>query len=355
MLKIQKKMLCSMYYKSTDIRLEEVDVPSIKAGELLVKTEACGLCGGETMEWYIMPRAPRVLGHEPTGVVVQVGSGVKKFKEGDRVFVHHHVSCMSCHFCNRGYYSMCESYSKSRLDPGGFTEYFRVPAENVQFDTQLLPDNVTFEEGTMLEPMGCTLSGIKACNIRYGDTVAIVGLGFMGMSYLEQAKISPAGKIFGLDFSNWRLEKAKSFGATYTINPKNEDAVARLKELNNGRLADVVIVTAPFLSAWDSGLNLCEKGATLHLGAPVAPDAIWAIKANPLYFKEIRIVPTYSSSQVESEEVLDLISSGRLKVDHLITHHFGLDHVQDAIQSMLKANDSLKVMIVPSMTKRTIS
>lgn len=348
---IPERMVCAVYYRNTDVRLEEVDVPQIGPRELLVKTEACGLCGGETMEWYLMPRAPRVLGHEPAGVVVQVGKEVKKFKEGDRVFVHHHVSCMSCHFCNRGFYSMCENYSRSGIDPGGFAEYFRVPAENVQFDTQLLPENVTFEQGTLLEPMGCTLSGIKACNIRYGDTVAIVGLGFMGMSYLEQVKISPAGKIFGLDFNDWRLENARTHGASYTFNPKNEDAASKMKELNNGRLADVVIVTAPFVSAWDSGLNLCEKGATLHLGAPVAPDATWVINANPLYFKEIKIVPTYSSSQLESEELLDLISSGRLDVDYLITHHFGLDKVQDAIQLMLQANDSLKPMIVPALTE----
>jgi L-iditol 2-dehydrogenase len=347
---VPEKMFCAVYYSNTDVRLEERPVPKIGYGELLVKTEACGLCGGETMEWYLAPRAPWVLGHEPAGVVVQVGEGVTKFKEGDRVFVHHHVSCMSCHFCNRGYYSMCNQYSKTKLYPGGFSEYFRVAAPNVQFDTQILPDNVTFEQGTLLEPMGCTLSGIKACNIRYGDTVAIIGLGFMGMSYLEQAKISPAGKIIGLDFSDWRLEKAKTLGATHTINSKKIDAVSAIKELNNGRLADVVIVTAPFVSAWDAGLHLCEKTATLHLGAPVDPEATWTIQANPLYFREIKIVPTYSSSQVESLEVLDLISSGRLDVNPLITHHFGLDKVQDAIQLMLKANNSLKPMIVPSMT-----
>jgi len=348
---IPKTMACAVYYRNSDVRLQEMAVPEIGPGELLVKTEACGLCGGETMEWYLMPRAPRILGHEPAGVVVAVGAGVKKFKEGDRVFVHHHVSCMSCHYCNRGYYSMCESYSKSKIDPGGFAEYFRVPAENAQFDTQILPDNVTFEQGTLLEPMGCTLSGIKACNIHYGDTVAIIGLGFMGMSYLEQAKLSPAGKIIGLDFSDWRLETAMKLGATDTINPKIEDAAAKIREMNHGRLADVVIVTAPFVSAWDSGLQLCDKGATLHLGAPVAPDATWTINANPLYFKEIKIVPTYSSSQLESEELLDMISTGRLQVDSLITHHFGLDGVQDAIQLMLKASDSLKPMIVPSLTK----
>jgi L-iditol 2-dehydrogenase len=347
---VPEKMVSAVYYSNTDVRLEERPVPKIGHGELLVKTEACGLCGGETMEWYLAPRAPWVLGHEPAGIVAQVGEGVTKFKEGDRVFVHHHVSCMSCHFCNRGYYSMCEQYSKTKLYPGGFSEYFRVAAPNALFDTQILPDNVTFEQGTLLEPMGCTLSGLKACNIRYGDTVAIVGLGFMGMSYLEQAKISPAGKIIGLDFSDWRLEQAMLLGATHTINSKKEDAATKIRDLNNGRLADVVIVTAPFVSAWDAGLHLCEKAGTLHLGAPVDPEATWTIQANPLYFREIKIIPTYSSSQVESLEVLDLISSGRLNVNPLITHHFGLDKVKDAIQLMLKANESFKPMIVPSMT-----
>jgi L-iditol 2-dehydrogenase len=347
---IPKTMSVAVYYNNHDIRLDERPVPKIGHGEILVKTEACGLCGGETMEWYYIPRAPIVLGHEATGVVVQVGEGVTKFKEGDRVFVHHHVPCMNCHYCNRGYYSMCEQFSKTRLDPGGFAEYFRAPAANVQFDTQLLPDSVSFEQGTLLEPMGCTLSGLKACKIQYGDTLVIVGLGFMGMSYLQQALISPAGKIIGLDFNEWRLRKAKEMGATHVYNPNEVDVLARIKEINQGRGADIVIATAPNVSTWDYGLSLCDKGATLHIGAPVGPKDTWSINANSFYFREVTIVPKYSSSQVESTEIIDLITSKRLNPDLLITHRFGLQQVQEAVELLLHAGESLKSMIIPGMT-----
>jgi L-iditol 2-dehydrogenase len=348
---IKRTMKVAVYYRNDDVRLEERPIPEIGPGELLVEVEACGLCGGETMEWYLAPRAPKVLGHEPAGRVVQIGEGVKKFKVGDRVFAHHHVPCMSCHFCQRGYYTMCEHYGKTAIYPGGFAEFLRVPAENVQFDTLSLPDNVSFEEATLIEPMACTLKGIRQTPIHYGDTVAIVGMGLMGMSYLQFIRLSPAGKIFALDFSEWRLSKSLSLGATHTINPKNENAVEKMRDLNDGRLADVVIVTAPLVPAWEQGLTLCEKGANLHLGAPPAPEVKWSVHPNYLYFNEIKINSAYSATHIDTQAVLDMIASGRMDVKPLITNHFGLDGVHNAIQLLLVANESLKSIIVPRLTQ----
>ena len=345
-----KKMKVAVYYKNNDVRLEERPIPKIGAEEILVKTEACGLCGGETMEWYLAPRAPKILGHEPGGVIIQAGKGVKKFKVGDRVFVHHHVPCMSCHFCQRGFFTMCSHYKETGIDPGGFAEYFRVPADNVQFDTLLLPDNVSFEEATIIEPMACTLKGINQTQIHHGDTVVIVGVGLMGMSYLELLKLSPAGKIIATDFSEWRLKKALDLGATHAINPNDEVAVDKIRSLNNGLAADVVIVTVPNAKAWQAGLDLCEKGASIHFGAPPPPDINMQINPNWLYFNEIKINSSYSASHIETSAVLDLIASGRVDAKALITHEFGLDKVQDAIQLLLAADKSLKTVICPSLT-----
>lgn len=346
-----KTMKTAVYYRNTDVRLEERPIPTIGPGELLVKTMACGLCGGETMEWYLAPRAPKILGHEPTGVVVQVGAGVKGIKEGDRVFVHHHVACMRCHYCQRGYFTMCEQYSKSGIDPGGFAEYFRVPSENAYFDTLVLPDEISFEEGTVIEPMACVLHGVRQTPISHGDTVAIVGLGFMGMCYLELVRLSPAGRIIGIDFSDWRLEKALQLGATHIINPKKESPVDAIKEINEGRLADVVIVTAPTVKAWEQGFALCAKGAHIHFGAPPPPDASLSINPNFLYFNEIKINSAYSASHIDTRSVLEMLASGRLDAKPLITHQFGLDGVQEAIQMLLQAGESLKSIIIPDLTK----
>jgi L-iditol 2-dehydrogenase len=346
-------MKAAMYYRNDDVRLEELPIPELGPGDLLVKTEVCGLCGGETLEWYQMPRAPRVLGHEPTGVVVAMGAGVAKFKEGDRVFALQHVGCMSCHYCHRGLYTMCESFSKTQLHPGGFAEYIRVPSENVQLATLLLPDTVSFEEGTLIEPMACCLKGVRRSKVQPGDTVAIVGLGFMGMCYLELLAIYPAGRIFGLDFSDWRLEKARSLGATHSINPKVGDAVAKLKDQNEGRGADAVFVTAPTVDAWELGLQLCEKGAHLHFGAPPHPDKVWRVNPANLYFREIHTNSSFSSNSVDTAAVLDLLAAKRLDADALITHRFGLDRVGEAIQLLLKANRSLKLLVYPSLTGQT--
>jgi len=181
--------------------------------------------------------------------------------------------------------------------------------------------------------------------------VAIVGLGFMGMCYLQLITLSQAGKIFALDFSDWRLEKARSLGATHTINPKVEDPVERLKDLNEGRGADAVFVVAPTLDAWESGLSLCEKGATLHLGAPPPPETVWRINPNQLFFHEIKTNTSYSANHVDTRAVLDLLAAKRVDADAMITHRFGLDGVEEAIRLLLAADASLKSLILPSLTK----
>jgi L-iditol 2-dehydrogenase len=344
---IPKTMKAAVYYSNSDVRVEPREVPEIGPGELLVKVEACGLCGGETMEWYLAPRAPKILGHEPTGYVAKVGPGVTGFKEGDRVFVHHHVGCLSCHFCNRGHFSLCENFRKSNIHPGGFTEYFRVPPDLTSLDTLLLPDEISFEVGTVIEPVACALKGVRMAGIQPGDTVAIVGSGFMGLSYLQLAAVFSAGKIFALDFSDWRLEKARSLGATHTINPLNENPLEKLRDLNEGRLADVVILCAPAIKAWDSALQLCEKGATLHITAPPPPDDRIEVNPNELYFKEITLNGSYSATHLDTRAVLDLLVANRINAEEMITHRFGLDGVVEAIQLILSGGKSLKSIILP--------
>ncbi len=335
------------YYSNDDVRIEQKPIPELNRGDVLVQTEVCGLCGGETMEWYLASRAPKVLGHEPTGVVVAVGEDVDKFHEGDRVFVHHHVPCMSCHFCHRGRYTLCEKFGKTKIDPGGFAQYFRVPAENVILDMLRLPDNVSFEEGTLIEPMACALKGVRQTPIHPGDTVAIIGMGFMGMCYLELLKLSHAGKIFALDFSSWRLGVARKLGAEFVINPKNENPIEKLKDQNHGLGADAVFVLAPSLPAWELGWELCERGGQIHFGAPPAPEVTWDVNPNALYFSEIQINSSYSANHIHTRDVLDLLESKRIDAHPLITHTFGLGDVSKAIHLLLQADRSLKMLVYP--------
>lgn len=343
----QDTMRVAVYYNNQTVLVEESPVPQVGAGELLVKTVACGLCGGEAMEWYLAPRAPKVLGHEPVGIVVDVGQGVTKFKKGDRVFVHHHVACMSCHFCNRGYFSMCERFSQTRIVPGGFAEYFKVSAENADLDTYILPEEVSFEEGTMIEPLACALRGFMDIKVHPGDTVAIVGVGFMGMGFVKLSQLFPFARIVALDLNDWRLEQARRHGATHGINPNRESPVDVLRDLNRGRLADMVIVTSPSAKAWVMALELCEKGGKFHYNAPPPPDELIRLSYNELYFREIKIYSTYSASHIETRAILDLMTTKRLDTSGLITHRFGLDNVAEAIALLLQGGESLKSLIIP--------
>ena len=327
MTSVPKIMKAVIYYNNSDVRLEERPVPEIGPGEVLVNMEACGLCGSELTEYYMVPRAPLVMGHEPTGVVAKIGKGVTKFKEGDRVYVHHHVGCMSCHQCQRGNFTLCENYTKSRLYPGAMCEYFRVPEENAKFDTLILPDNVSFEVGTLIEPIGCTLRGVKITPIRHGDTVIVIGMGFIGRCYLELLRHSPAGKIIVLDLNEWRLEQGLKHGATHTINPSKVNLIQKIKEINDGRLADAVFVAVPNIKVWDQGLALCEKGATIHFGTPLDPEIQWSINPNKIWFSEIKMNFTYSTTHIETQAVLDIIASGRFDAESLISHRFGMDQV----------------------------
>lgn len=343
-------MRAAVYYTNRDVRVEERPIPQIGPGEVLVKTEACGLCGGEAMEWYLAPRAPKILGHEPAGVIVEVGEGVTGFAVGDRVFVHHHVPCHDCRDCQRGAATLCASYSKTHIDPGGFADYFRVPAENVP-EMLKLPEHVSFEEACVIEPMSDCLYGMQTLRVVSADTIAIQGAGFMGLCFVQLARLYPFARIVALDFSDWRLERALEMGATHTINPKREDAPAVLSSINGGRLADAVVSTAPSAKAWEAALGLVGTGGTLHVNAPPHPDERVQVDPNHLYFSGITINHAYSSTRAETNAVLEMIANGRVDAKSLITHRFGLEGIAQGLDLLTRAGESIKSVIIPSLTR----
>jgi L-iditol 2-dehydrogenase len=343
-------MKVAVYYNNDDVRLVSMPVPQIGPGELLIKTAACGLCGGETMEWYLKPRAPKVLGHELTGTVVARGEGVKDFQIGDRVVAHHHAACMSCEMCNKGFYTLCEKYSELGIDPGGHAEYVRVTAHQAQMDTYILPENVSFLAGVVVEPLGCVLRGIRKTRIHPSDTVVVLGAGFMGLGFTTLRSLWPSTNLVVLDFNDWRLEKARQLGATHTINPNDQDPQEFLREINGGQLADVVYLTAPSKAAWEAAYTLLGKGGMIHINAPPHPDDIAEIKPAEIFFKELTINGAYSASHQDTRDVLNLIKSGRINGETLLTHQFGLDQVSEAIHLMLEVGKSLKPVILPELT-----
>jgi L-iditol 2-dehydrogenase len=339
-------MKAAVYYSQRDIRVEDVPVPKISQSEALVEMKACGVCGSDLMAWYLENRAPLVLGHEPSGVIAEIGSEVEAFNVGDKVFVHHHVACLKCHYCLRGDYTLCEQFHKTNIVPGGFSQYFKVPAPNLQLDTLKIPESMSFEEATLIEPVGCCLRALKKCKIQKGDTVAIVGAGATGIIHTALSKIFGAEKTIVSDLIDFRLKVAEKFGADVVVNPRKADLTKIVLAETSGRGVDLAIITAPSLEAYKTGLNVCRKGGKLCVFAPTDPGKHLEISSKQLFFSELQIIPSYSTSHVETREALELIKSGKIKAEDLITHRFTLEDTAKAFKTALEDWESLKVIVL---------
>ena len=189
------------YYSNADIRIRKIERPRIKENEILVKMQACGICGTDVMEWYRKKSAPKVLGHEMSGEICEIGKNVEVFKISDRVFVSHHVPCFDCYYCNNKKFSACNSLHTGNFFPGGFSEYIRIPEENVKYGTFILPNDMTFDEATMIEPMACAIAGQNMLSLKKGETLMIIGSGISGISHIQLAK-NKGLKIISTDVSN---------------------------------------------------------------------------------------------------------------------------------------------------------
>src|SRR4030066_2190020 len=203
----------AMYYNNEDVRLEEVPAPRIGPGELLVKVLESGICGSDVMEWYRIKKAPRVLGHETAGEIVEVGKEVKNYKVGNRVFVSHHVPCNTCQYCLNGFHTLCDTLRTTNFDPGGFAEYIRVPKINVDRGVFLLPKEVSFEDGVFIEPLACVLRGQRLAGLRAGQRVFVIGSGMSGIFPIDRVRCSGARWVTASDIDEYRLKAAKKFGA----------------------------------------------------------------------------------------------------------------------------------------------
>jgi len=339
-------MKAAMYYSLDDIRIQDVPKPKIGVNEILVEMKACGVCGSDLMEWYLRSRAPLVLGHEPAGVIVEAGKNVKNFRVGDRVFAHHHVADLTCYYCKHGDYTLCPQFAQTHLEPGGFAEYFKVPAPNLQIDTLKLPDNVSYEEATLIEPIGCCIRAQNKVGVQRGESVAVIGAGPSGIIHAMLAKIAGARQVLITDLVDYRLGMAERLGADLALNHQNENVTERVKQATENRGADVVIVTAPNAKAVEDSVQMVRRGGKILLFAPTQPDQYARLSPHRLFFSEITVVPSYSVSHIETRKALQLITSGRLKAKELITHRFPLSQTREAFQTAAKSKECLKIIVL---------
>jgi len=339
-------MKAALYYALQDIRLEEMPTPTIGKQEALVKMKACGICGSDLMDWYVRTRAPTVLGHEPSGTIVKVGSRVQEFDVEDRVFVHHHVACLTCHYCTHGDYTLCKQFHETNIDPGGLAQYFRVPEPNLRLDTLKIPESISFEEATLIEPIGCCIRALRKNNIQAGSTVAILGAGTTGAIFTAVSKVFKASKTIVSDPIEYRLKMAKNFGADETINPEKENPEPAVMAWTDGIGVDLVFVTAPFVDAYKVALRIARKGGKICLFAPTSPGSYLQISPRDLFFSEKTIAPSYSTSHLETREALQIIESRSIRAGELITHRFNLMEALEAFRTASEDKRSLKVVVM---------
>ena len=339
-------MRVAMYYNNRDVRLEEMPTPPIGPGEILIRVQASGVCGSDVMEWYRIPKAPLVLGHEITGEVVAVGEGVRKFKEGDRVFATHHVPCNTCYHCLRGNHSACDTLRRTHFDPGGFAEYIRVPAINVDRGVFLLPDEVSFEEGSFIEPLGCAIRGQRLARFQTGNSVLIIGSGITGLLHLQLACAQGAGRVIATDINEYRLKAALRFGAGAVIHA-NEDVPTRLREVNDGRLAGLVIICTGSPVAIEQAFKLVERGGTILFFAPTDPDVKISLPFNDLWWGGVTMTNSYAAAPADLALAIELIRARRVNVRDMITHRLPLAETGRGFQLVAGAKDSIKVIIEP--------
>lgn len=340
-------MRVAMYYSNNDIRLEEMPMPEIGRGEILLRVEASGICGTDIMEWYRAHRVPVVLGHEVAGEIVEVGEGVRAYRKGERITASHHVPCNSCHWCLAGHETVCETLRRTNFDPGGFAEYLRLPAINVEQGVYPLGEGLSYEEATFVEPLACVLRGQRIAGMKKNKSLLIVGSGISGLLHLKLAKASGAKCIVATDINSYRLNLARRFGADLAIHAE-EYVPDCFRKLNDGYLADLVIISTGAESAIASALRSVERGGTVLFFAATNQGVTIPLAINELFWRnEITLTSSYAGSPAEHIQALELIRSKKIAVKDMITHRLSLKDTHLGFKLVSEAKDSLKVIVKP--------
>ena len=337
-----------MYYSNEDVRVEELPRPKIGPGELLLKVIASGICGSDVMEWYRRDKTPLVLGHEVAGEVEEVGEGVDKFRVGDRVAATHHVPCNTCHYCLSGHHTMCETLLRgTHFDPGGFAEFVRIPAINVDRGVFAVPEGVSFQAASFMEPLACVLRGQKAARLRPGQSVLILGSGISGLLHVALARALGAGFVAAADTIPFRLKKAHQMGAHLVITA-DRALLDAFRKANGGLLADVVILC--FEGFLPLALEAVERGGTLLVFAGASEGTALPATLNELFWRTERtLTSSYGGAPEDCNAALQLIRSGSVPVERTVTHSLGMEEASEGFRMVARpaGQECVKVIVEP--------
>lgn len=331
------------------VTLVESELPKVNEDEMLVRMQSCGICGSDLEKVYgnYGMRSLRV-GHEPAGVVIKVGKNLKKFQEGDRVFVHHHVSCYSCRYCLQGNYTMCNNYQSSNIDPCGLSEEFIVPKWNIEHGGVLkLPESLSYDEAALIEPFACCIRGLNKISIKHGDNVAILGAGPTGVTLTLLARLWGANNIVVSDVNEFRLKFVEKYGVTaVNLNLDKLDDVINKNTESLG--VDVTILATGSMNAFESSLRITRRGGKILLFGVPSVGSNCDLDLNSLYSNEQIIIPSYGASEIETNQALSLMSDKSIDLLPLVTHRFQLRESDNAFKCAHEAVDAMKVLVVTS-------
>ena len=349
---IPKTMRAGVYREKGVVRVEEVPVPEVAEGEVLIKVAACGVCGTDIKKIfhaYIPP--PQILGHEVAGTVVATGRGVRKWKVGDRVMSFHHIPCGKCFYCERRLFSQCKQYKTTGLtggftpNGGGFAEYVKAMPWVAERGIVALPDNVSFEEATFIEPINTILKAVQKARVTAGETVLIAGCGPIGLQLLMVANLQGA-RLYTSDPMAVRRAKSLTLGALESFDPSDGKLVDHIRARTEGRGADAVLVAVAHPSVVVDTLAAARPGGRVLLFAANDPVTRIEFPAAAVGIDEKEILGSYSAAADIQEEGAGLVLKKKLPVMDLVTHRFPLARIQEGLDLAAKPTaESLKILI----------
>jgi len=342
-------MKAAMLYGVKDLRIEDIDVPEVGAGEVLVKIKAATTCGTDVkifQRGYVekIIKLPTIFGHEWAGEVVEVGENLDWPEKEMRVRAGNSAPCLHCKMCQKGKYNLCENMIWLW---GAYAEYIKVPARTVMVNMQEIPLHVSFEEAAIAEPLACVLHGVEEANVKLGDTVAIIGAGPIGLLHLLTVKKMGAEKTVMIDLVDERLDVAKRIGADETVNAGKENTVEKVRRLTDGYGADVVIEAIGLPATWEQALKLARKGGTVLEFGGCPPGTEIKLNTEMLHYGELIVLGAFHTTPLHFRKALELISSRTIDVRPLVTKRMKLASIKEAFEILSTSKIDIKIAITP--------
>jgi L-iditol 2-dehydrogenase len=352
---IPATMTAAVYRGPNDVRIESVPVPEIGPGEVLVRVHTCGICGTDLKKIATGSHsAPRIFGHETAGMIAAVGEGVRGFEVGDRVMAFHHIPCRECYYCRHKVFAQCEVYKRvgctAGFEPagGGFAEYVRVMGWIVRGGLVKIPDDVSYEQASFIEPVNTCMKGIETLRLAPGETVLVMGQGPIGLILAYLAKRAGA-RVITSDLYAQRLTIAMSLGIAEAIDASRTETVQRVRELTEGRGADAVILAVAANQLVRPALEATRPGGRTMLFAQTVRSEV-GIDPSAICVDEKTLLGSYSASVDLQEESVRFVLGRELDLTRIITHRFPLAQAVEALQLAAHPRpDSLKVVVQPAL------